>query len=90
MTHYANTTLLLARKPAEPRGESITEDPVILLREPAGLGGTGEAGGHVACLHLLLPGLLCGELVPFPTPCHSPCHGAWPQGTTLQAGGDRV
>lgn len=35
--HYANITLFLARKPAEPLGKSITGDQGTLLPEPGGI-----------------------------------------------------
>lgn len=76
VTHYANTTLLLARKPAEPLGKNIAGNPVILLPDLEGSEAQGEAGEHVACQQLLLLGLLCGELAPFPTLGHSACSGA--------------
>lgn len=76
MTHYANATLLLARKPAEPPGKNIAGNPVILLPDLEGSEAQGKAGGHVACPQLLLLGLMCGELAPFPTLRHSACSGA--------------
>lgn len=76
MTHYANATLLLARKPAEPPGKNIAGDPVILLPDLEGSETQGRQVGIVAFLQLLLLGLMCGELAPFPKLCHSACGGA--------------
>lgn len=76
MTYYANATLLLARKPAEPMGKNIAGDPVILLPDLKGSEAQGKAGRHVACPQLLLLALMCGELAPFSTLRHSTCSGA--------------
>lgn len=56
--------------------ENITGDPVILLPDLEGSEAQGKAGGHVACPQLLLLGLMCGELAPFPTLRHSTCSEA--------------